>query len=479
MTIESVGMSRTTAIKPKPTANTPARKAGATRSFRTYRSALNYLNNAVNYERTPPPAGGAGGINLGRIQRLLAALENPHRRFRSVHIVGSKGKGSTVAMLTGMLGHSGFKVGAYTSPHVVDVRERVAVEGKQISESAFTRLMNQVAEAAKKPRVGSPTYFEIMTALAFLYFAEEGVDMAVVETGLGGRYDATNVIKPEVVGVTSISHDHTAILGDTLEAITEEKAGTIKPGIPVVSSPQPPEVDMVLRRVASENDCSFRMTGKENTFSFRFESSRGLGPHTRICLTTETSRFEHVHAPLAGDHQALNCALALGIIDALKNRGFEVDDRQAVEGLANVSLPGRMELICDDPRIMVDGAHNAASVNALMRAIGQNVPYDSMVIIFGCQKDKDITGMLQHVRLGADKVIFTTTGSPRSADPVRLAAQFGEMSHKMCQVADDLDDALSIATRAVTRDDLICITGSFYLIGRAKRMHAGKRKSAR
>lgn len=413
---------------------------------------------------------------MGRIQRLLAALENPHRRFNSVHIVGSKGKGSTVAMLGGMLGHSGFKVGAYTSPHVMDVRERITVEGKQITESAFTRLMNQVAAAAKKPRVGEPTYFEIMTAMAFLYFAEEAVDLAIVETGLGGRYDATNVIKPEVVGITSISYDHIAVLGNTLAAIAEEKAGTIKPGIPVVSSPQQPEVDEVLRRVACENDSPFHMTGKENTFSFRFESSRGLGPHTRICLTTPTSRFEHVHAPLAGDHQALNCALALGVIDLLKTRGFKVDDRQAVEGLVDVRLPGRMEIINDDPRIMVDGAHNAASVKALMHAIGQNIPYDSMVIIFGCQKDKDITGMLKHIRLGADKVIFTTTGSPRSADPVDLASRFGEMSHKMFQVADDLDDALSIAGRAVTRDDLICITGSFYLVGRTKRLVAGKKR---
>jgi dihydrofolate synthase/folylpolyglutamate synthase len=330
--------------------------------------------------------------------------------------------------------------------------------------------MDQVAKAVRKPRVGSPTYFELVTAVAFLHFAQSEVDIAVVETGLGGRLDATNVIKPEVIGITSISLDHSEQLGSTVEEIAGEKAGVFKSGLPVISSPQREGVVKVLRRAAAENECELRMTGRENGFSFRFESSRGAGPHTRICLTTPTSHFEHVRAPLLGDHQAVNCALALGMLDALKTRGFEVDDRKAVDGLATVSLPGRMEMVHDSPRVVVDGAHNAASVDALMRAIGQNIPYDSMVIIFACQKDKDIPGMLRHIRLGADKIIFTTTGSARTADPADLAARFSEISSKMCQVTDDLQEAMSIAERAVSRDDLICVTGSFYLVGRAKRM---------
>ncbi len=289
---------------------------------------------------------------------------------------------------------------------------------------------------------------------------------------MGGRLDSTNVIKPEAIGIVSISYDHTNYLGNTLEAIAAEKAGVFKAGIPVICSPQPPEVERVLRQAAEQANCPLRMTTREIGFSSRFESSRGLGPHTRICVTTPTSRFEHVHAPMLGDHQAYNCALALGLVDALKGRGFEIDDRMAVEGLADVKLPGRMEIISDEPRVLVDGAHNAASVDALMRAIGQNVPYDSMVIIFGCQKDKDIPGMLKHIRLGADKIIFTPTGVPRSMDPVDLASAFGEVSTKMCQISDDLEEALSIAERAVGRDDLICITGSFAIVGLAKRLFA-------
>ena len=456
----------TTAVRNR----TVKRKSGTSGKIRTYRAALSFLNSVVNYERTPPLPGANSPYSVHRMQRLLSALGNPHRDFKSAHVAGSKGKGSTVAMLARMLEASGYKVGTYMSPHVVDIRERIGINGEHIPESAFTRLMDQVAEATRKPRVGNPTYFELVTAVAFLYFAQSEVDIAVVETGLGGRLDATNVIKPEVIGITSISRDHSQQLGSTLEEIAGEKAGVFKPGLPVISSPQKDGVVKVLRAAAEENGCELRMTGRENGFSFRFESSRGTGPHTRICLTTPTSRFEHVRAPLLGDHQAVNCALALGMLDVLKTRGFEIDDRQAVEGLATVSLPGRMEIVRETPRVVVDGAHNAASVDALMHAIGQNIPYDSMVIIFGCQKDKDIPGMLKYIRLGADKVIFTTTGSPRTADPADLAARFAEISSKMCQVADDLDEAMSIADRAVSRDDLICITGSFYLVGLAKRM---------
>ncbi len=461
-------MARATAIRKKPA----TRKTGASGTIRTFRSAINHLNTAVNFERTPRAAEAAGGYTLGRMQRLLKALDHPERSFKSVHIVGSKGKGSTVAMLEGMLRNCGMRVGVYTSPHILTVRERITVGGKQISEGMFVKLMNMVACAATKPRVGDPTYFELLTAIAFLHFSNEEVDVAVVEAGLGGRLDATNVLKPEAIGVTSISIDHTLQLGTTLESIATEKAGVFKSGVPISCSPQRPSVERVLRRAASEANSVMRITGRDVGFSSRFESTRGIGPHTRICVTTPTSHFEHVHAPLPGDHQALNCALALGVLDTLKSRGLPVDDHKAVDGLSNVRLAGRMEIVSDAPRVMVDGAHNAASIDALVHAIGQNVPYDSMVIIFGCQKDKDFIGMLNRIRFGADKVIFTSTGSPRSMDPVELGAAFAEMSPKMHQVAESLEDAMSIARRAVTRDDLICITGSFYLVGHAKRLFA-------
>lgn len=440
--------------------------------IRTYRSALNFLNAHTNYELMTRIGYNSTNFNLSRMNRLLTGVGNPHRQFKSVHIAGTKGKGSTAAMLSAMLRNAGLRVGMYTSPHLMDIRERIQVDDNWISESEMTQHMAKIAPVVKKLAKDQPTFFEIMTAIGFLQFAEKEVDIAVVETGLGGRLDSTNVLRPEVTAITSISLDHVAQLGGTLEKIAEEKAGIFKSNTPAVSVPQPPGVRKVLKQVAEKTKAPLRFTGKEIEFSFRFESSRALGPHTRVSLISGETRYEHLAVPLMGDHQAMNCGLALSIMAILKERGFEIDDQLAIEGLAKAKLPGRMEIVNDNPRILVDGAHNAASVEALMRAIGQNIPYDSMVVIFACRSDKDITGMLDHLQLGADKIIFVEAGSPRSADPHDLAAEYMERSGKMSQVASSFEEALDIAERAVTREDLICVTGSFYLVGKAREVVA-------
>jgi dihydrofolate synthase/folylpolyglutamate synthase len=268
-----------------------------------------------------------------------------------------------------------------------------------------------------------------------------------------------------------------AQLGHTLPKIAEEKAGIFKPGIPAVTVLQNPDVEAVLRQVAEKVGAPLDITGKTIEFSFRFESSRMLGPHNRICLTTANSRFEHLAVPLIGEHQAINCGLALSILDKLKGTGMAIDDNKAIAGLAKTSVIGRMEMLNPMPRVIVDGAHNASSVDAVFRAIGQHVPYDSMVVIFGCCADKDVPGMLERVSSGADKVIFVKVDSIRSADPNELAAQYIELYGKMAQVAPSLEEAMSIARRAVTREDLICITGSFYLVAEARRYFASLPKT--
>jgi dihydrofolate synthase/folylpolyglutamate synthase len=228
-------------------------------------------------------------------------------------------------------------------------------------------------------------------------------------------------------------------------------------------------VRAVIREVAESAEAPLRFSDEETNFSYRFEFSRTMGRHARICLTTGNSRFEHLHVPLLGEHQATNCGLALTMLDALKARGFPIDDQKAMAGLSKVRLLGRMQIISEEPRVLVDGAHNAASISALMRAIGQHITYDSMVVIFGCHKDKDTSGMIRRLQLGADKIIFTQTPSPRSADPSELAAEYMERSGKMAQVAPNLEQAMHIALGAVTREDLICITGSFYIVAEAIR----------
>src|SRR6478672_3432318 len=264
-------------------------------------------------------------------------------------------------MIANMLQANGYKVAVYSSPHLVDIRERIQVNGEMISHADFARLIRLVEPIVLKGKP-MPSYFDVLTAVAFKYFAEQEIDIAVVETGLGGRLDSTNVIKPEVTAITSISKDHMAQLGNTLAKIAEEKAGIFKKDIPAVTVQQEPEVEAVLRRVAEKVGAPFDVAGKSIEFSYRFESSRMLGPHNRVCLTTANTKFEHLAVPLMGEHQAINCGLALAVIDKLKQRGLPISDTKAMEGLAKTTIPGRMEIINQTPKVIVDGAHNAASI---------------------------------------------------------------------------------------------------------------------
>ncbi len=459
----------------KRTQRRPAKvaKVKAKRAFARYKEAIEYLFAQTDYEKQEKLRYNVTTFNLKRMEKLVSLLGNPHKKIHTVHIAGTKGKGSTATMLARMLEANDYKVGLYTSPHLVSLHERITVDAKMISESEMLGLLNRAyAPIEKIAKTEPPTFFEIMTALAFMYFADKKVDIAVIETGLGGRLDSTNVIKPKVVGITSLSIDHPHLLGDTIDSIAREKAGVFKRGVPAVTVQQEPAAMNVLRSRAITVKAPLSVTGGDGDgdidFSQRFETSLEDGPHTRICLTTPTSKFEHLRVPLHGKHQAINCGLALAMLDKLKSSGFEIDNDKATEGLHKVSLAGRMEMICDDPRIMIDAAHNAASIRALIHAIGQNIPYDSMVVIFGCNNDKDVEGMLRELQYGADKVIFTRSNSAKAMSPQDLADMYTEICGKMYQTALSLGQALQLAKSAVSREDLICITGSFYLIGQAK-----------
>jgi dihydrofolate synthase / folylpolyglutamate synthase len=445
----------------------------ASAGINSYSKALRFVASLADYERQRIVRYTSQNFDLERMRLLLKKLGNPQEQFRSVHVAGTKGKGSTCAMVASMVQAAGYKTGLYTSPHLIDIRERFQVDGNMISQAEFARLVRQIEPIVTRMRP-TPTCFDVLTAMAFKWFAEQKVELAVIETGLGGRLDSTNVVKPEVSAITSISKDHMAQLGGTVAKIAEEKAGIFKTGVPAVTVQQDPDVEAVLKRVAESVGTPLDIAGKSIEFSYRFESSRLQGPHNRICLSTPNSKFEHLAVPLIGEHQAINCGLALSIIDRLKTRGLAISDTRAMEGLTKCTVPGRMEMLSTTPRILVDCAHNAASVDAMMRAIGQHIPYDSMVVIFGCCADKDVSGMLERITSGADKVIFTKVNNIRSADPAELAAQYIEQYGKMAQVADTLEDALAIANRAVTKEDLICITGSFYLVGEAKKLFAAQ-----
>ncbi len=465
---------------------TPSLRGGSGRGepvFASYQPAVQWLTDRVNYERIRPNRVDPKVFKLDRMRVLLAELGDPHRAFRSVHVAGSKGKGSVVEMAASMLGACGYTTGVYTSPHLVDLRERIRIGRDMIPYAAFAEIMGRCKRAADAmPREmveegGEATFFELMTCAAFCWFAEQAVDIAVVEVGLGGRLDCTNVLTPEVCGLTEIQLEHTQILGDTVEAIAAEKAGIMKPGIEAISVPQREEVLEVFRRRAAEAGATLSVLGRDIDFTQRFEASPDLGPHARVSVTSERSAYEHLPVPLKGEHQAHNCGLALALLDRLRARGFALPERDVARGLAAAPTTGRLEQVWDRPRIFVDGAHTAESIAALVRAAGAHLRYDSMVCVFGCAADKNIDGMLDEVGRGADKIIFTKSlSNPRACDPHELERRFGDERGKMAQVVPDLKDAINTAARAVGRDDIILITGSFYLAGDAKKLLQNQQK---
>lgn len=456
-----------------PASRTKKKTSPKTRTFTVFHTALKYLDNRVNVERSRPRHVDPKVFRLNRMKALLDALGNPHEDLKFVHVGGSKGKGSTVEMIASCLTECGYATGVYTSPHLVDVTERIRIDGQAVTPEEFPKLMSKVATAAESiaRKHGEATYFEILTAMAFLHFAQEAVDIAVVEVGLGGRLDCTNLITPEVVAITEIQLEHTELLGDTITLIAGEKAGIFKEGVTAITVQQPKEALEVFKEKASEVGCDLRVLGRDVEFSFRFEADPDRGPHARVSLSSSRSEYEHLPVPLRGEHQAHNCGLALAVLDHLRERGFEAPERRVAIGLDKTPPNGRLELVWRSPKILVDGAHNPPSISALVKAIGSHIRYDSMVVIFGCASDKDIEGMLQGIALGADKIIFTkATDNPRAMDPHLLQKQFEALSPKMTQTAENVKDAINLAYKSVGRDDIICVTGSFYLAGEAKRL---------
>jgi len=437
-------------------------------AIETFSSAVNYLLNQTDFERLRVVQYDSETFKLDRMRDLLDAIGNPQEKVAMIHVAGTVGKGSTVAMIASMLQGNGYTVGTYTSPHLIDIRERVVVNGEMVKEDTFTELLKTIVSAATKRNL-TPTFFELITAVAFKHFADEAVDIAVIETGLGGRLDSTNVINPLMTLITKIDLDHTHILGKTVEKIAREKAGIFKSSVPAISAHQDEATTAVLKECAEETGTEVQIIAQDIEFSARFGGGPDGKQHTRICVITEDAQYMHIPVPLAGEHQATNCALAISAINQLKKLGYAFEDLAMYDSLATTTISGRMEVVWERPKILVDGAHNPTSLQTLIKSVGAHIPYDSMVCVFGCCQDKDVDGMLEKISLGADKIIFTKAeGNPRAAEPKILQKRFAEISGKMTQIADSLPEALEIAAQASSREDLICVTGSFYLVGETK-----------
>jgi dihydrofolate synthase/folylpolyglutamate synthase len=473
---------------PDPATAAPAPRPVALADVATMADALAYLSSRVDLERTRRASAVQHAYKLDRMRALCRALGEPQHAVRCVHVAGTKGKGSTCEMIAACLEACGYTVGCYTSPHLVDIRERVRINRRPIPEADFVESLRAVASTAESlaPSMGEATFFELLTALGFHYFAQQAVDVSVIEVGLGGLLDCTNVVSPEVAAVALIGLDHTDILGRTIEQIAAQKGGIYKPGVPALTYEQDPAAVEVLRRCAAEVQAPFQVVGRDIDFSYRYEhqpptrTSPG-GPQAFVNLATDQTVFEHVPVPLPGEHQAANAGLALAVLSVLGERGFTCPPELVTRGMESVRLPGRFELISRSPRILLDGAHNPESIQALMKTISLHLPTESMVCVFGCGADKEIAPMLRHLASGADKVIFTRAGGwGRAAAPADLQRRFDAISGgKMSQVCPEPAAALEAAVRAVDRDGLICVTGSFYLVGEIKRRLQGATARAR
>lgn len=452
-------------------------------AFVNHKAAVDFLNGRINVERVRPDMVDSEVWKLDRMRALLSQLGDPHIGLEIVHIAGSKGKGSVCNMLECTLESCGYTTGIFTSPHLIDVRERVRISGELIEEAMFDRALEQSRDAAQviEEEHGKATYFELLTALSLLVFAQQAVDLVVLETGIGGRLDCTNVVSPRVCGLTSIHLEHTQILGDSLESIAAEKAGIMKPGTVTISTPQEEEVICVFQEHAQASQSTLKVLGDEVSYSRRFQSGVGRGPHARVCVGDDSDGFEHMSVPLLGMHHADNCGLALAIIIELRRHGFDLPERMITAGLEQINRQGRLEQIFDKPRIFIDGAHTPESIRETLRAVGAHFNYDSLIVIFGCAVDKDIDRMLAELDRGADKVLFTQTQSnPRATQPDELLERFsGHIDGKaMAESKASVKEAINDAARAVVGNDLILILGSFYIAGEAKAL-IEERKSRR
>ena len=434
-----------------------------------YRAAVDWLNHFDNLERRLDPASWSR-IRLERVERLLDRLGSPHRHGRAVHLAGTKGKGSVAAMTASILRVAGSQVGLYTSPHLISHRERIQVDGRPIPREALTRLVNdRLRPAVERYLAEEPdqelTFFDLHTALAFCWFEESKVDWSVVEVGLGGRLDATNVLAPEVTAITTISYDHTALLGHTLAEIAAEKAGIIKPGVPVVLGPQPPEARQVLKQVAAERGAAVRDGGGVTAVAGGVcLGDEQTPPAQRVLVDWPGVESAPARLPLLGQHQVENAGVARTIAELLSATVPRLDQAAVSGGFADVRWPGRLQVLGRRPWLILDGAHNLDSARRLLESLDL-FPHQRRFLVFAAARDKDIRQVAAVYASGCQGVVTCAVeGYARSADPAELLPAFAACPGPR-ETASEPVSALAQALSWATDADLVLVTGSLYLVG--------------
>ncbi len=440
-------------------------KTNAPSEMDAYGQALTYLYSLINFEMRSHDRYMASKMDTTRPYRLMQFLDNPHQQFPSIHITGTKGKGSVAAMCAASLRAAGYRVGLYTSPHVQEFRERIRIvtpedaDGR-IPEDDFVALMEEMKTAVAA--IEGLTWFEVVNGIAFQYFARQKVDIAVVEVGLGGLRDSTNVLTPLVSVITSISLDHTDYLGDTIEQIAEKKGGIIKPGVPVIAAPQKPEALEPLLRIALEKESPISIIGQ----NWQYE-----GDNQQLTIIQSPSSLLPPQSSfllsLPGAHQLENATVALAALSIIQPQYPKLTLDAVRTGLATVEWRGRLQTVHQSdttPNILADCAHNVYSAQALRRALVNDYEYDNLWLVYGASTGKDISGMLAELLPLTKGAIAAISTHPRAIAPHEIAHIAAELGFEM-QTKSDVETAVTAAWRQAGPNDLICVTGSIFVVG--------------
>jgi len=435
----------------------------------TYKDALDYIYSFTNYEEKISYLYSPEHFDLARIEKLLALLGNPHCQFNSIHIAGTKGKGSVAAMSESILRAAGYRTGLYTSPHLHTFRERIRVNGQLIPKETVVSIVERLQPLVSWVR--GITTFEIITALGFLHFAEQEVELAAVEVGMGGRLDATNVVNPLVAIITSLSYDHVPILGETLPQIAREKAGIIKDNALVITAPQPPEAMAVIEEVCRKKKAELTVIGRDWTWEAGESSLEGQW----FRITDHGSRIANrdFWIPLLGRHQLVNATIVVAAMEHLRQQDINIPEASIREGLRQVRWPGRLEILGRDPFVVVDCAHNADSAAKLKATIKELFTYRHLVLIFGASTDKDIEGMMRELFPLASQVIVTQARHPRAMEIAVLQEKALLLGWEV-RVSNSVAEALNLALEAAGPEDLICATGSIFVVAEVQEAWAEK-----
>lgn len=428
-----------------------------------FAEAERWVESFTDYELTPGVVYTSSTYDLRRVEKLLARLGSPQLVAKSAHVAGTKGKGSTTAMIASALTAAGYRTGLYTSPHFHTIRERITIDGALITEEEFADATERVRPHVElmNAHLSSDllTTFEVLTAIAFVHFARRGVQYQALEVGLGGRLDATNVVKPEVCVITSISIDHTQVLGKTVEAIAAEKAGIIKQGIPVVCAAQVRPAEETIAGVCARVGAPLIRVGHDVIWSpLHYDAER-----QSFRVRGRLDSYE-LTIPLLGEHQMENAACAVAALEVLAEGGADISRDAMQRGLGGVRWLGRLQVLRRDPLLICDGAHNADSAAKLREALRRHFDFKRAVLVLGTSSDKDITGIVGELAHAFDEVIVTRSCHPRSAAPDMLAGEFARHG-KTAKIAENPEEAVRRALEQAGRSDLVCVTGSLFLAG--------------